>query len=112
MHHHHHVRRFLTVLALSLALLSVSLVTPVGAMAQGAKPGKGAAPARPVDLNRAGAEELVTLPGIGKALAQRIIEFREKNGPFRRVEDLMKVKGIGEKSFQKIRPHVTIGEKH
>ena len=65
-------------------------------------------PARPVDLNSASAEELAELPGVGPALAERIIEFRKKNGPFRRAEDLLKVRGIGEKSFQKIRPHVKL----
>ena len=63
-----------------------------------------------VDINRAGVEELTALPGIGEAIAKRIVEFREANGPFRRVEDLMKVKGIGEKSLAKIRPYVSVGK--
>ena len=41
-------------------------------------------------------------------IAQRSVEFRDKQGPFRRVEDLLKIRGIGEKSFQKIRPHVKV----
>jgi competence protein ComEA len=99
------------VLALFSALLALSLAAPAAAQGQGAKTTAASAPAQPVDLNRAGAAELTTVPGIGKALAQRIVEFREEHGPFERVEDLMKVKGIGEKSFAKIRPHVTVAAK-
>ncbi len=54
--------------------------------------------------------ELVTVPGIGKALAQRIVEFREKNGPFAKIDDLIKVRGIGEKSLQRLRPYLTVGK--
>ncbi|NIP98512.1 MAG: helix-hairpin-helix domain-containing protein, partial [Akkermansiaceae bacterium] len=61
-----------------------------------------------LDLNRATVQELISLPGIGEATAKRIVEFREQHGPFQRVEDLMKVKGIGEKSFQKLRPLVKV----
>jgi competence protein ComEA len=67
--------------------------------------------AQPIDINRATATELTAIPGVGKVLAQRIVEFREQNGPFRRVEDLLKIKGIGEKSFQKIRAYVKVSEK-
>ena len=63
-----------------------------------------------VNINTATEVELTKLPGVGSALAKRIVEFREKNGPFRRVEDLMKVRGIGEKTFQKMRPHLTVGK--
>ena len=111
MHRPSHRRGVLTVLALSLALLTLSLAPPADAQAGEGKTAGSAAPARPVDLNRAGADELTAVPGIGKTLAQRIVAFREEHGPFERVEDLMKVKGIGEKSFQKIRPHVTVGKK-
>jgi competence protein ComEA len=41
-------------------------------------------------------------------MAKRIVAWREEHGPFRRVEDLIKVKGIGEKTFQKLRPYVTV----
>lgn len=62
-----------------------------------------------VDLNRAGAAELETLPGIGPALAQRIIAHREQHGPFREVGQLRDVSGIGEKRFQDLAPLVTVG---
>ena len=50
----------------------------------------------PLDLNSAAAEELEELPGIGSELARRIVEYREENGPFETVEELMEVSGIGE----------------
>ncbi|ANM32075.1 hypothetical protein ABI59_04305 [Acidobacteria bacterium Mor1] len=62
-----------------------------------------------IDLNKASAEQLVTLPGVGPAIAKRIVAFREENGPFKRVEDLLKVRGVGEKSFQKIKGRVRVG---
>jgi competence protein ComEA len=62
----------------------------------------------PIDLNTADVAALQTVPGIGPALAKRIVEFREKEGPFERVDDLLKIRGIGEKSLAKIRPYVTV----
>lgn len=61
-----------------------------------------------VNINTAGLKELQTLPRIGEKVAQRIIDFRKKNGPFKRVEDLLKVKGIGEKTFLRFKDRVTI----
>jgi len=59
-----------------------------------------------VNLNTATVDELTTLPGIGPSYAKRIVEFREKNGPFKKVEDLLNVQGIGEKTLEKIRDRV------
>jgi comEA protein len=61
-----------------------------------------------VNLNTATADELEALPGIGPATASRIVEYRQKNGPFKKIEDLMSIKGIGEKSFLKLKPLVTV----
>jgi competence protein ComEA len=69
------------------------------------------APAAPVNLNTATQAQLETLPGIGAATAKRILEYRQKSGSFKKIEELMNVKGIGEKSFLKLKPHVTVGEK-
>lgn len=69
------------------------------------------APAPRVDLNRANAEELETLPGIGASKAAAIVDFRTKSGAFKRVEDLEEVRGIGPALIAKIRPFVTIGSK-
>jgi competence protein ComEA len=62
-----------------------------------------------INLNTASMEELVTLPGIGPSYAKRIVAYREKNGGFKRLEDLLNVQGIGEKTLDKIRDRVTVG---
>ncbi len=63
---------------------------------------------RKIDLNQATLEDLKDLPGIGTSTARRILEFREKNGPFERIEDLMNVRGIGEKKFLKLKDRITV----
>ncbi len=65
-----------------------------------------------VDLNRASLDQLSTLPGIGEKKAQAIIDYRLKKGNFASVEDLLRVKGIGEKLLEKIKPRVTVSVKH
>ena len=67
-----------------------------------------AAPAGPINLNTATQAQLESLPGIGAATAKRIAEYRQKSGGFKKIEELMNVKGIGEKSFLKLKPHVTV----
>lgn len=69
------------------------------------------APAGPVDLATADAAALMTLPGIGPALAARIVEDRERNGPFRTVDDLGRVKGIGQKTLARLKPFLTAGSR-
>ena len=61
-----------------------------------------------VNLNTASVAQLETLPGIGRATAERIVEYRQKNGGFRKAEELMNVRGIGEKMFLKLKPLVTV----
>ena len=61
-----------------------------------------------VDINTATAAELDKLPGVGPAIAARIIDFRTKNGPFKRPEDIMNVRGIGEKKFLKMKDRIAV----
>jgi len=63
---------------------------------------------RRIDINRADRSTLERLPGIGPVMAQRIIDFREQHGPFQHVEMLKSVRGIGVKSLETLRPHITI----
>lgn len=65
-------------------------------------------PKGPVDINRATVDELDTLPGVGPTTAQAIIDHRNRNGPFRSVEDLGKVRGIGPAKLAELRPLVTV----
>ena len=64
--------------------------------------------ARGINLNTAGLEELMELPGVGEQTAQAILEDRERLGPFASVDDLMRVSGIGEKKLEKIRPYACV----
>jgi len=62
----------------------------------------------PLNLNAATVAQLEALPGIGRATAERIVEYRQKNGSFKKAEDLMNVRGIGEKNFLKLKPLITV----
>ena len=78
-------------------LLVGMLVAPVFLMA-----------ADKINLNTATLEELITLDRIGPKYAQRIIDYRETNGPFEQIEDIMKVKGIGPKTFEANKDKITV----
>lgn len=67
-----------------------------------------AAPASTTDLNRASARELDRLPGVGPVLAARIIDYRAQHGAFRRVEELMAVRGIGPRLYARLAPRVSV----
>ena len=88
-----------------LALMLALAVGVAPALAQQAKP---AAATTVVNLNTATAAQLQELPGIGARTAERIIEYRQKNGSFKKIEELMNVKGIGEKSFLKLKERITV----
>ncbi len=65
---------------------------------------------KPVDVNKATVEQLQQVPGIGPALAQRIIDFRTEHGLFEKVDDLLNVRGIGTTTLDKLKPYLTIGK--
>jgi competence ComEA-like helix-hairpin-helix protein len=65
-------------------------------------------PAQPIDVNAATIQDLQQLPGIGPTIAKAIVRFRAKSGPFRRVEDLLAVRGISEDKLKKLRPYITV----
>lgn len=94
---------------------------PVGSSVPGADQSTGGAPGSPpgtdgggtgggslIDINTADAGQLEALPGVGPAIAERIIEHRESNGPFRSVDDLVEVSGIGPATLEKIRDKATV----
>ncbi len=64
----------------------------------------------PLNLNAATLDQLETLPGIGRKTAERIVEYRAKSGGFKKIEELMNVRGIGEKSFLKIKPLISVAK--
>jgi competence ComEA-like helix-hairpin-helix protein len=66
-------------------------------------------PAKPIDLNVANVKELQELPGVGAVTAQRIVDMRQKSGRFKRVEDLLAIRGISQKKLDALRPYVTLG---
>lgn len=65
-------------------------------------------PTKKININSAPAQELQKLPQIGAVVAQRIVDYRGKHGKFTKIEEIMKVKGIGEKMFLKIKPLITV----
>lgn len=62
----------------------------------------------PIELNKAGVEDLAIIPGIAHGLAQRIVEFRELNGPFKTYNELRRVKGIGPKNIERFRSYLSL----
>jgi competence protein ComEA len=95
-----------------LAICGALLISVPPASAQTESAQAAAQPAAPsksaINLNTATLEQLETLPGIGRKVAERIIEHRTKSGAFKRIEELMNVKGIGEKSFLKLKPLIVV----
>jgi competence protein ComEA len=88
-------------------LVVVALVCGVPLGAEAAEK-SGPAAGKAVNINAADLPQLTSLPGIGPKIAQRILDFRKTNGAFKKPADLMKVKGIGAKLFDKIQPLVVI----
>ncbi len=90
-----------TAVAVAFALTLAS-----GLATAAAKP----APTGKVNINTASAEQLTTLPGIGPKLAARIVEYRQKSGAFKSVQELMNVRGVGDKNLKKIEQYLSTGD--
>lgn len=101
-------RMFLSLFALAALVAPALGVSPLHAQTPSKPEAKSAVA---VNLNTATASELEALPGIGASTAARIIEYRQKNGPFKKIEELMNVQGVGEKSFLKLRALITVAPK-
>jgi competence protein ComEA len=97
----------------AFVIVSLLAAAPHRAAAQtvsraSAKASSTAVAAGVVNLNTASASDLEALPGIGAKTAARIIEYRQKNGPFKKIEELMNVRGVGEKNFLKLKPQISV----
>ncbi len=92
-----------------LTLLVILAMTAVSTVSLGAAEKQATAGAdKLININSADAVLLAKLPQVGPKMAQRILDYRKSSGGFKRVQDLMKVKGIGEKVFAKLQPLITI----
>lgn len=100
------MRRIVSVLLL-LCLCTTTALShdPPAVFREGGAPRSAAAP---LDLNSATVEQLDKLPGIGPALAQRIVDYRAQHGSFRQLEQLNEVKGIGDRTLEKLVPLLTL----
>jgi len=87
----------------------IAMALPLAAAGVRTAKAKTSAPQHPINLNSATVTELMQLPKIGMKTAERIIKFRKEHGGFRRSEELMNVKGVGEKSFVKLKPYLSVG---
>ncbi|GAB4376524.1 MAG: hypothetical protein Kow0062_16890 [Acidobacteriota bacterium] len=105
------MKRIVQLLLVATAAIGFAPVVPAthAAPASSGKPSGAVAKQARVDVNRAGIEELVSVKGIGPALARRIVEHRKQHGPFESIDDLLAVQGIGPKLLARIRDRLTVG---
>jgi len=89
--------------------LALAMVAALAFMSVSWAYAQAGAPKAKVNINTASQAELEALPRIGPKVAQRIIDYRAQNGNFKKVEDIMKVKGIGEKIFAQLKELITVG---
>lgn len=108
--------RFVLIALLASLLIGLSVVaykklhTASGIRIRQIDPGyENTAPRRKIDINMAGSEDLQSLKGVGKAIAGRIIEYRDSHGAFSSTEDIKNVKGLKQSLFDKIKDRITVG---
>ncbi|HVB99692.1 MAG TPA: helix-hairpin-helix domain-containing protein [Candidatus Dormibacteraeota bacterium] len=89
-----------------LAVILAAMVFCAGASARRRK----VLPSHPIDLNHSTLDQLEELPDVGPSMAHSILRFRRLSGPFERVEDLLAIRGISRRRFDKIRPYVFVGK--
>lgn len=89
---------------LLIGLVLGLVVSPLVSMQAAAKAGD------KININTASLGELQKLPRVGPQIAQRILDYRKENGNFKRIEDILKVRGIGEKVFEQLKDLITVGE--
>ncbi len=92
------------VLRVLLSLCLILLFSAAGSSAK-KKP-----PLKPVNINTANSEELQQVPGIGSATAQKILQMRKSYGAFKSVDDLLAIRGLGQKRLDKMRKYLTVGK--
>ena len=103
------MNRSLFTLLAALALCGSSPLLAQTAPKQGKSPKQiVAASTEVINLNTATAAQIATLPGIGPKTADLIVQYRQKNGPYKKVEEVMNVRGVGEKSFLKLKSRLTV----
>ncbi|HET7220836.1 MAG TPA: helix-hairpin-helix domain-containing protein [Vicinamibacterales bacterium] len=102
------MHRLFPVIVCVCAVLAASAPAVSAFQAKPAKAKPAATAAAPLNLNTATLADLEALPGVGASTAKLIVDHRQKNGGFKKVEELMNIKGIGEKSFLKLKPLVTV----
>jgi competence protein ComEA len=107
------MQMFRMVLSIAAAAFLLAAHPPAVSAAQ-SKPAARTAAAKPavskpLNINTASAAELDALPGVGAKTAALIVEYRQKNGPFKKIEELMNVRGVGEKNFLKLKDQISVG---
>lgn len=96
------------VLVLAAALIGSGAWPSLNAAAQRSAKPPAAASMEVINLNSATAVQLADLPGIGARTAELVVQYRVKNGPFKKIEEIMNVRGVGEKSFLRIKDRITV----
>jgi len=99
------------ILLVILTASHAAAATPRKGSGSGARASAAAAEAVRFEVNSATIDELEQVPGIGKAMAERIVAYRAKQGSFTKLEELVNVRGIGEKKLAKLAPHLFVGPK-